>query len=56
LRHAAITTALDRGHDFRTVARFSRHRGLLALVVSDDNRQDLGGAVAADVASAVGGP
>ena len=56
LRHAAITTALDRGHDLRTVARYSRHRSLQTLVVYDDNRQDLGGVVAADVASAVGDP
>lgn len=51
LRHAAITHALDVvGGDVRRVARFSRHRDLRTLTVYDDNRQDLGGAVAALVA------
>lgn len=47
LRHAAITEALEvTNGDVRSVARFSRHRDLRVLTVYDDNRQDLGGAVA----------
>lgn len=53
LRHAAITAALDSGHDIRTVARYSRHRNIQTLTIYDDNRQDLAGAVAAVVASSV---
>lgn len=54
LRHAAITEALSltRG-DVRAVQRFSRHRDLRVLTVYDDNREDLGGAVARLVAAAV---
>ena len=53
LRHAAITEALDRtGGNVRAVQRFSRHRDLRVLNRSDDNRQDLGGEVAALVAEA----
>jgi integrase/recombinase XerC len=52
LRHAAITEALEH-HDLRTVARYSRHRNIQTLVIYDDNRQDLGGVVAADVAASV---
>ena len=54
LRHAAITDALNltRG-DVRAVQRFSRHRDLRVLTVYDDNREDLGGAVARLVAGAV---
>ena len=51
LRHVVITTTLDRTHgDLRAVARFSRHRNLQTLTLYDDNRQDLGGEVAAIVA------
>ena len=51
LRHAAITEALERTKgDLRAVQRFSRHRDLRLLLVYDDNRQDLGGAVARFVA------
>ena len=53
LRHAAITAALDGGHDLRTVARYSRHRSIQTLTIYDDNRQDLAGMVAADVASTI---
>ena len=56
LRHAAITVAFDLGKDIRTVARYSRHRNIQTLVMYDDNRQDLGGQVAAEVAATVGGP
>lgn len=52
LRHAAITHALDiTNGDVRAVQRFSRHRDLRTLQVYDDNRQDLGGQVAALVAA-----
>jgi integrase/recombinase XerC len=52
LRHAAITRALDRtSGDVRAVQRFSRHRNLQTVVTYDDSRQDLGGKVAALVAS-----
>lgn len=48
LRHHAITSALDRsGGDLRAGARFSRHRDLRTLTRYDDNRKDLGGAMAA---------
>lgn len=50
LRHAAITMALDNGADVRHVRRFSRHAGLDVLLHYDDNRQDLGGKVAQQVA------
>jgi integrase/recombinase XerC len=47
LRHAGITTALDRtGGDVRAVARFSGHKKLDTLLIYDDNRRDLGGQVA----------
>jgi integrase/recombinase XerC len=54
LRHAAITEALDltRG-DVRSVQRSSRHRNLQTLLVYDDNRQDLAGAVAKSVSARV---
>jgi integrase/recombinase XerC len=53
LRHAAITEALDRtGGDVRAVQRFSRHRDLRALQRYDDNRADLAGDVARQVAEA----
>src|SRR5215211_2283763 len=42
--HAAVTDALDRGVDVRTVQRFSRHTDLKTLLIYDDNRADLGGA------------
>ena len=54
LRHTAITHALDVTHgDVRKVARFSRHRDVRTLSIYDDNRQDMGGQVAALVAMAV---
>jgi integrase/recombinase XerC len=47
LRHAAITRALDlTGGDIRSVQKFSRHKDVRLLQRYDDNRQDLGGAVA----------
>ncbi len=54
LRHTAITAALDATNgDVRAVARFSRHRDLSILTRYDDDRRDLGGAVAAKVAAAL---
>ena len=54
LRHAAITEALEltRG-DLRRVQRFSPHRDVRTIGRYDDNRQDLGGEVARQVASTV---
>ncbi len=53
LRHAAITDALDLSNgNLRAVQRFSRHRDPRVLSVYDDNREDLGGQVAALVAEA----
>ena len=51
LRHAAITQALDSGADVRSVQRFSRHKDLRIVLRYDDNRQDLGGTVAAGLAA-----
>ena len=51
LRHAAITTALDMtSGDVRAVARFSRHMDIRVLGRYDDNREDMGGRVAAMIA------
>jgi integrase/recombinase XerC len=38
--------------DLRAVQRFSRHKDIKTIGRYDDNRQDLGGAVAALVATA----
>ena len=47
LRHAAITAVLDRsGGNLRAAAKFSRHRDIRTLMIYDDNREDLGGAMA----------
>ena len=52
LRHAAITTALDRsGGDVRAVQKFSRHATVQTVLRYDDNRSDLGGKVAKLIAS-----
>ena len=53
LRHTAITAALDLTGDLRAVQRFSRHRDVRVLTRYDDNRTDLGGKIAAAVASSV---
>ncbi len=56
LRHAAITEALDlTGGNVRAVQRFSRHRDVRILERYDDNRRDLGGEVAKQVAASVPG-
>jgi integrase/recombinase XerC len=47
LRHTAITRALDATNgDLRKVQRFSRHRDVRTVMIYDDNRTDLGLAVA----------
>lgn len=52
IRHAAITEALEATQgNVRMVQRFSRHRDVRTLSAYDDNRQDLGGNVAALVAA-----
>jgi integrase/recombinase XerC len=52
LRHAAITSALDATQgNVRAVQRFSRHADVRTLQVYDDNREDLGGKVAAMIAA-----
>lgn len=54
LRHTAITEALDlTGGNVRAVQRFSRHRDVRILERNDDNRRDLGGEVAKQVAAGV---
>lgn len=54
LRHAAITTALDlTGGDVRAVQRFSRHAKVDTVIRYDDNRQDLAGEVADQVAGSI---
>jgi integrase/recombinase XerC len=50
LRHTAITTALDATRDPRVVQRFSRHKKIETVMKYDDNRADLGGAVAVQLA------
>jgi hypothetical protein len=51
-RHAAITSALDATlGNVRAVQRFSRHADVRTPQVYDDNREDLGGKVAALVAA-----
>lgn len=53
LRHAAVTEALEQTRgDVRAVQRFSRHADPRTLLRYDDNRSDMGGAVAALVAGA----
>lgn len=49
LRHEAITTALDRTGDVRSVQKFSRHSKLETLMRYDDNRRDAAGAIARTV-------
>lgn len=52
IRHASITQALDATQgNVRMVQKFSRHRDVRTLTTYDDNRQDLGGNVAALVAA-----
>ncbi|RUQ64014.1 integrase [Azospirillum doebereinerae] len=51
LRHTAITSVLDaNGGNVRAAQRFSRHRRLETLQLYDDNRSDLGGQMAAQIA------
>lgn len=54
LRHAAITTALDlTGGDVRAVQKFSRHAKVDTVIRYDDNRRDLAGDVASQVADSI---
>ena len=46
IRHAAVTEALDRTGNPRSVQRFSRHADIATVMKYDDNRTDLGGEVA----------
>ncbi len=54
-RHGAVTAALDSGHTLREVQRFSRHKDIRTVQIYDDNRQDLGGKVARELAQEVHG-
>ena len=56
LRHAAITDALDAGASPRAVQRFARMRDPRTISKYDDNREDLGGQVAAVVAARADDP
>lgn len=54
LRHQAITRALEvSGGDLRQVQRYSRHARIETVVRYDDNRRDVGGALAARLAEEV---
>jgi integrase/recombinase XerC len=54
LRHAAITEALDlTGGNVRAVQKFSRHRDVRVIERYDDNRTDLAGQVARQLAATV---
>lgn len=54
LRHAAITDALERTNgNVADVAQFSRHRDVRTVLVYNDRRADVGGALAALVAGGV---
>jgi integrase/recombinase XerC len=56
LRHAAITEALDlTGGNVRAVQKFSRHRDVRVIERYDDNRTDLAGQVARQLAATVPG-
>lgn len=51
LRHSAITRALDlTDGDVRKAARFSRHKDIRVLTRYDDNRADIAGDIAAQLA------
>jgi integrase/recombinase XerC len=51
LRHSAITAALDETNgNVRAVRKFSRHKQVETLLIYDDNRSDLGGNVAKQLA------
>ena len=54
LRHSAITAALDlTGGNVRAVQKFSRHRDVRVIERYDDNRNDLAGQVARQLAATV---
>lgn len=45
LRHQAITAALEAGWDVRDVRHYSRHSKVDTVLVYDDRRKDVGGAI-----------
>ncbi|HZW32116.1 MAG TPA: tyrosine-type recombinase/integrase [Isosphaeraceae bacterium] len=51
LRHAAATSALDAGRDVRSVRKFTRHRSLEMVLRYDDQRRDVAGEIARDLAA-----
>ncbi len=51
LRHASITAALDAGSDPRQVQQHARHRSIETTMRYDDNRKDLAGGVAKQLAN-----
>lgn len=54
LRHSSVTTGLDlSGGDVRAVARFADHANIQTTTRYDDNRQDLAGRIAKQIAAAV---
>lgn len=54
LRHTAITEVLNRnGGNYRAALAFSRHAQLQTIKTYDDNRADLGGEMAEDLATAL---
>lgn len=56
VRHSAITLALDKNQgDVRKVAKFSRHKNIQTLLRYDDNRKDMAGEVAGDIAQGLDG-
>jgi integrase len=50
LRHSAATSALDDGRDVREVRKFTRHRSLEMVLKYDDQRRDVAGEIARDLA------
>jgi len=57
LRHSAITTVLDMTNgDVRAAQKFSGHKNLNTLMVYDDNRRDIGGDLARQLAARVPTP
>jgi integrase/recombinase XerC len=50
LRHSAATAALDSGRDVREVRKFTRHRSLEMVLRYDDQRRDVAGEIAQDLA------
>ena len=54
LRHASITAALDATNgDVRAVQQHARHASPQTTIIYDDNRRDLAGSIAAELAAAL---